>query len=132
MARISKDPVEKTAKEVSKARRTQDLKEVIKFVLASPLKDKGEVIQADGKMSLESLSKANTDVQTRMIMQIAKSAATGDVKSAEFLAKYGGLEPPKQQHVSVDLPVIIDDMTNRKTPVVSAMFKRDDEDDDED
>jgi hypothetical protein len=54
------------------------------------------------------------------------------VKSAEFLAKYGGLEPPKQQHVSVDLPVIIDDMTNRKTPVVSAMFKRDDEDDEED
>ena len=123
---------EEEVKKIMKSRHNQDLKEIINLVLNSPLKDKGEITQADGIISLEALSKSNTDVQTRIVMQMAKNAATGEVRHAEFLMKYGGHEPPKQQQVTVDLPVIIDDMTNRTTPVVSAMFKKDDEDDEED
>lgn len=120
---------------LSKPRKKQDLKEIIKLVLQSPLKDKGEVIQADGEMSLEALSKSNTDVQTRIVMQMAKDAATGDVKSADFLMKYGGLEPPKQQQITMELPTIIDDMTNRTTPVIASAFaakmESDEEEDEE-
>lgn len=125
---------QREVQKVAEARRKQDLKDIIHMVLSSPLKDKGEVIQADGKMSLESLSKCNTDVATRIVMQIAKDAATGDTKSADFLAKYGGMEPPKQQQITMELPTIIDDMTNRTTPVVASAFAAkmdDDEEEDE-
>lgn len=119
-----KDKTETDAevKKIMNSRRNQDLKEVINLVLNSPLKNKGEVIQADGVISLEELSKSNTDVQTRIIMQMAKDAAIGEVRSAEFLMKYAGKEPPKQQQITMDLPTIIDDMTYRTTPVVASAF----------
>lgn len=124
---------EEEVKKVMKSRHKQDLKEIINLVLSSPLKDKGEITQVDGDMSLESLSKMNTDVQTRIVMQIAKDAATGEVKSAEFLMKYAGKEPPKQQQITMELPTLIDDMTCRATPVIaSALVEHDDEEDDED
>lgn len=124
---------EEEVKKVMKSRHKQDLKEIINLVLSSPLKDKGEITQVDGDMSLESLSKMNTDVQTRIVMQIAKDAATGEVKSAEFLMKYAGKEPPKQQQITMELPTIIDDMTDRITPVVASAFaaKMKDEEDEE-
>lgn len=109
-------------KSVMRSRRKQDLKEIIHLVLQSPLKSRGDVMQADGNVSMEELSKANTDVQTRMILQITKSACVGDVKSARFIAEYGGMEPPKQQHLTMELPTIIDDMTCRATPVVASAF----------
>lgn len=122
-----------------KSRHNQDLKEIINLVLNSPLKDKGEITQADGMISLEALSKSNTDVQTRIIMQMAKDAATGEVRSAEFLMKYAGKEPPKQQQITMELPTIIDDMANRTTPVVASAFaakmesdEEEDEEEDED
>lgn len=119
-----KDKAETDAevKKIMNSRRNQDLKEVINLVLNSPLKNKGEIIQADGVISLEELSKSNTDVQTRIIMQMAKDAAIGEVRSAEFLMKYAGKEPPKQQQITMDLPTIIDDMTYRTTPVVASAF----------
>ena len=55
-------------------------------------------------------------------MQMAKDAATGEVRSAEFLMKYAGKEPPKQQQITMDLPTIVDDMTYRTTPVVASAF----------
>lgn len=119
-----KDKAETDAevKKIMNSRRNQDLKEVINLVLNSPLKNKGEIIQADGVISLEELSKSNTDVQTRIIMQMAKDAAIGEVRSAEFLMKYAGKEPPKQQQITMDLPTIVDDMTYRTTPVVASAF----------
>lgn len=120
-------------KKVMRSRRKQDLKEIIDLILDSPLKNKGDIVQADGVTSLESLSKCNTDVKTRIIMQMAKGAATGEVKHAEFLMKYSGKEPPKQQHLTMELPTIVDDMTCRVTPVVaSALVERDEEDEEED
>ena len=119
-----KDKTETDAevKKIMNSRRNQDLKEVINLVLNSPLKNKGEIVQVDGVISLEELSKSNTDVQTRIIMQMAKDAAIGEVRSAEFLMKYAGKEPPKQQQITMDLPTIIDDMTYRTTPVVASAF----------
>ena len=120
-------------KKVMKSRKKQDLKEIIDLILESPLKNKGDIVQADGVTSLEALSKCNTDVKTRIVMQMAKGAATGEVKHAEFLMKYSGKEPPKQQHLTMELPTIIDDMTCRATPVVaSALVEHDDEKGDED
>lgn len=120
-------------KKVMKSRKKQDLKEIIDLILESPLKNKGDIVQADGVTSLEALSKCNTDVKTRIVMQMAKGAATGEVKHAEFLMKYSGKEPPKQQHLTMELPTIIDDMTCRVTPVVaSALVEHDDKKDDED
>jgi hypothetical protein len=46
--------------------------------------------------------------------------------------KYGGMEPPKQQHITMDVPIIVDDMECRATPVVSAIFDRGEEDEKED
>ena len=125
---------EEDVRKVMKSRQNQDLKEIINLVLNSPLKDKGEITQADGMISLEALSKSNTDVQTRIIMQMAKDAATGEVRSAEFLMKYAGKEPPKQQQITMELPTIIDDMTDRVTPVVASAFaaKMTDEEEEED
>lgn len=124
---------EEEVRRVAEERRVQDLKTIINLVLSSPLKDKGEVTLADGNLSLEALSKSNTDVQTRIIMQLAKGAATGDVKSAEFLMRFSGKEPPKQQQITMELPTIIDDMSCRATPVVaSSLACKDEEEDDED
>ena len=40
---------------------------------------------------------------------MAVNAALGDLKSAEFLMKYGGYTPPAETEVTMDLPRIIDD-----------------------
>ena len=88
----------------------RDMKELIHLVLESPLRD-GEVVEADGEMSMETLSKKNTDVRTRIIMQMSFQASSGDPKSAEFLFKYGGYTPAVEQNVTLNIPQIIDDMT---------------------
>lgn len=122
---------------LDKRRRKRDLRELIDVILETPLKKKGDIMFADGEISLEQLSKENTDVQTRIIMAIARNAAGGDVKSAEFLMRFAGKEPPRQQHLTMELPTIIDDMTDRMTPVIASCYgtvslKKDGEDDDED
>lgn len=117
---------------LAKQRQKQDLKEIINLILQSPLKEKGEVIQANGDISLQTLSKENTDVQTRIILQMAKDAATGNVKSAEFLMRYAGKEPPKQQQITMELPTLIDDITFRETPVVASTLAHSEEEEEED
>lgn len=112
-------------------RRREDLRDVIRIILASPLKKDGTVTYADGAMSLQQLSKHNTNVMTRIVMSTADSAARGDVKSAELLFKYGGFEPVKEQNITVNTPQLIDDMTCRAEPVISAVLESDEEDEDE-
>jgi len=98
-------------------RRQADLQEVVRLVLASPLKrDGGEIVRADGEMSMEELSQRNTDVFTRIVAQMAYDAAKGDVKAAEFLMKIGDLAPADRKEVTLDVPQLIDDMTNRAVP----------------
>jgi hypothetical protein len=97
-------------------RHQQDLTEIVRLVLSSPLKRGEEIIRADGEMAMEELSEHNTDVQTRIVMQMAYDAAKGDVKAAEFLLKAGDLNPAERREITLDVPQLIDDMTDRLTP----------------
>lgn len=101
---------DKDIERIRKARETTDMKRLIRLALDSPLED-GMVFEVDGSKPLKYYKSRNTDVKTRMILQVAIDAAKGDLKSAEFLMKYGGFEPPKEQNVTVELPTIIDDIT---------------------
>ena len=94
-----------------------DVSDIIKQVLASPIKKEGAVREADGRISMEELSHSNTTVQTRIITQMAFNAIQGDVKSAEFLMKYGGYVLPEVREQTIDMPVIIDDVSNRLDPI---------------
>lgn len=113
----TKDPSlseeEQIARDVAKVKRTndrRDMQRLIRTVLASPLSSNGEVLRVDGERSIESFKKKNTDVQTRIVINAALGAASGDAKARDFIFKYGGFEPVKEQSVSVDLPTFVDDM----------------------
>ena len=73
----------------------------------------GPKYEVDGDTPMSAIAKKNTDVQTRMFMQIAGQALTGDIKSAQFLMKYGGLEPEEKRSITVELPQFIDDISPR-------------------
>ena len=98
-------------------RKEQDFQEIVGLVLKSPIRRDVPVQYADGSMSMDELSHMNTDVQTRIIAQMAYNAGTGDVKAAQFLMDYGGLKPVQKQEVTLDIPQLLDDITNRATPV---------------
>ena len=125
------ETISEEARRLGEERRNRDLKDIINYVLASPLNDSGPVREANGVTSLVTLSKQNTDVQTRIILAMAREAAKGEVKPAEWLMKYSGREPPKEQNINMNLPNIIDDMTCRATPVVSAVIEEDEEEDED-
>jgi len=93
-----------------------DVTDIIRQVLVSPIKKEGVVREPDGHISMEELSRSNTTVQTRIITQLAYNAIQGDVKSAEFLMKYGGYAAPERE-MAVDMPIIVDDVTNRLEPI---------------
>jgi len=94
-----------------------DVTDIIRQVMASPIKKTGEVREADGIISMEELSKSNTTVQTRIVTQMAFNAIQGDVKSATFLMTYGGYAAPEVRENDDDTLVIIDDVTNRLEPI---------------
>lgn len=115
------------AEETEKARRAReatDMRRLIRAALDSPIQD-GKQYELDGKTAFSSYKKKNTDVKTRMILSIAVDAMKGDRQAAEFLMKYGGFEPPKEQNVTVELPTIVDDITAR------AMLRKEAEDDED-
>jgi len=96
---------------------TADIQNIVNMVLKSPIRRGSRVVEADGKISMEELSQANTTVATRIVAQMAFNAARGDVKSAEFIFRYGGISPARNQDVLLDAPIIINDMDNRLEPV---------------
>lgn len=103
---------EELMREVERVRRRNDRRDVqrlIRAVLASPVKD-GPTVEVDGERSVESFKKQNTDMQTRILLNTAIDAAAGDAKARDFLFKYAGFEPVKEQAVTVDMPTFIDDM----------------------
>lgn len=118
-----------TSDTARRQRKAIDMKRLIRLALDSPLKD-GKVHEIDGRTPLMSFKQKNTDVKTRMIISIAGDAMKGDHKAAEFLMKYGGFEPPKEQNVTVELPTIVDDITARA--MVRQEAARDDDEEDED
>ncbi len=84
-------------------RAEQSIKEIVEVVMKSPLMD-GTPVKLDGRMSMMSLKDKNLDVQTAIAVRMAHQALGGDVKSAEWLVKMGGMEPVKEQKITVDLP----------------------------
>jgi hypothetical protein len=82
----------------------QTLKDVISIMMRSPI-GTGDPVRLDGKMSMKSLKDKSLDVQTAIAVRMANQALNGDVKSAEWLVKMGGMEPIKEQRISLDMPV---------------------------
>lgn len=84
-------------------RADQSLKEIVTIVMNSPIGE-GVPVKLDGRMSMMSLRDKNLDVQTGIAVRMANQALGGDVKSADWLVKMGGMEPVKEQKITVDLP----------------------------
>lgn len=96
---------------------SEELTNIITMVLQSPIKEDTVVRKADGKTSMEVLSGSNTDVRTRIVVQMAYNACKGDTKAATWLMTYGGFVPGSDKETVLDGPQIIDDITNRTEPV---------------
>ena len=104
--------------DLERARRKRsraDLQKIIGLVLDSPLND-GEMEEVKGDISVQTLATMNTDLKSRIILRMALGAANGDLKSAEFLMKYGGYTPPAETEVTMDVSRIIDDIGTDDTP----------------
>ena len=96
---------------VATKREKRDLKEIVQLILDAPMKKRGPVKEFDENMSMEEIVKQNTDVKTRIFIRLAGAAVNGDIKAAELLLRYAGLEPVKETNINVSMPTIIDDMT---------------------
>lgn len=103
-----------------KARRKKDLKEIIDIVMHSPLTEQ-QLTDLDGTIPMSQLRGLNLDVQTAITVRIANQAVGGDIKSAEWLGKYGGLEPIREQKVTLDLPILYSNMDELPEDVKAAL-----------
>lgn len=89
----------------------REMADTIKLLLETPM-GSGPTRDIEDVQSLEELASCNVSVGTRILMKKAVAAMKGDDKAAHFLFEYGGLKPVEDKHVSVDLPVFIDDLTS--------------------
>lgn len=101
-------------------RREQTLKEVVALVMKSPISD-AQVSYLDGVTPMSALKSMNVDVQTAIVARFANQAMGGDVKSFEVLMKAGGLEPPKEQKITVDLPTFYTGMDDLPADIKAAL-----------
>ena len=108
-------------RKISNERRKQDLKEVIDIVMHSPLSDKQALTLLDGTLPMNKVSKLNLDVQTGITICMVKQALEGDIKSADWLGKYGGLEPVREQKITMDLPSFYSNMDELPEDVKAAL-----------
>lgn len=100
-----------TERAMEQRRREYDTKELIRLILNSPLKG-GKKYDVDRDTPLKEFKDLNTDLKTRIFLQIGLEAASGDIKAAEFMMKYGNLEPAKEENVNVYIPRFIEDIPN--------------------
>jgi hypothetical protein len=110
-AASSKDP---------EVRRENTLKEIVTIVMNSPIGE-GVPVKLDGRMSMMSLRDKNLDVQTGIAVRMANQALGGDVKSAEWLVKMGGMEPIREQKITVDLPTFYSNMDDLPEDIKQAL-----------
>lgn len=110
MANESLPPRKITSSVAKRKSDKSEIKDLIQEILDSPIK-KSPIVEVDGFRDISSFKNANTDVKTRILLQIAMSAMKGDKASAEFLMKYGGFEPIKESKVTIDTPTFIDDIS---------------------
>ncbi len=112
-------PLQEDVERILDKRRRKDMKDMIQIIMNSPIKNDGsEIVTPDGSLSLSDLKGKNITVMTGIIVAHAVQAAQGDTKSFDLLGKYGGYTPVVEQHVTMDVPKIIDDVTeNRPIPI---------------
>lgn len=89
----------------------REMADTIRLLLNTPM-GMGPVTDIEDVESLQELADRNVTISTRILMKKAIAAMKGDDKAAQFLFEYGGLKPVEDKHVSVDLPVFIDDLTS--------------------
>lgn len=100
---------------VTEMRRPQDLKEVIRLVMESPLSSDAEFVErVDGIRSIKSLKGAPLDVQTSMVMVLTMKGLSGDKDATKLLWDYGGYGPNRKDTGDTQTTVFIDDMTRRE------------------
>lgn len=104
----------------SEVRRVNSLKEIVTIVMNSPIGE-GVPVKLDGRMSMMSLMDKNLDVQTGIAVRMANQALGGDVKSADWLVKMGGMEPIKEQKITVDLPTFYSNMDELPEDIKQAL-----------
>ncbi len=111
---MSEEFEEKVCRTIKRRRKT-DLKAVIREVLSSPMLDPGDIVEVDGDQPLAYYLDKNIDVMTRIVIRQAMAAGNGDIKSAEFLMKYGAYTPAQETTLTV-IPTIIDDLSYIPAP----------------
>lgn len=102
------------------ARRRKDLKTIIDIVMHTPVSE-GTMLDLDGTVPMSQMKGKTIDVQSAIVLRIANQAVKGDIKSADWLGKYGGLEPPKEQKVTMQLPTFYSDMNALPDDVKEAL-----------
>ena len=110
-------------KKYDKEQRQFALREIIETIMTSPIR-KGEVIRLskENPIPLKDLKGANVEMQVAMCLSIASEAAGGDIKAADWLCKYAGLEPAKETKVEVESVTFIDDIP--KADAVAAAITK--------
>lgn len=121
------DSFEAEVLQTVKKRRKSDLKEVIQTVLKCPTLHDGDVELVDGTKPIGYYLDKNIDVMTRIVLMQATSAGNGDIKSAEFLMKYGDYTPAQEHTISV-IPAIIDDLSVMAPPSPAIAPSKDEDD----
>ena len=112
--------IEKDVEKVKRSNDRRDMQRLIQTALMTPI-NPGEFSEIDGELSLTELASKNTTVRSRIVLNAAFAASNGDDKARTFLFKYGGYEPVKEQNVSVDIPILIDDMDDGSIPDVEEL-----------
>ena len=99
-------PDESLGLDTSPARRRKDLKTIIDIVLHTPVAE-GALVDLDGTIPMSQMKDKTVDVQSAIVLRMANQAVKGDIKSAEWIGKYGGLEPVREQKVTMELPTFV-------------------------
>lgn len=103
--------LERVAKKVLNSRTQVDMQRLIRMVLSSPMQSGMDIVEVDGVTGLKDYKGKNTDVQTRIILQLAIDSIKGDEKKAKLLLDYAGYAPVKEQSISVETPQFFDDIS---------------------
>lgn len=117
---ISEEKIEEIARRTADERSSTDVQRLIRMVLSSPMYSDSDVFSVDGVTGLKDYKGKNTDVQTRIILQMALDAIKGDDKKAKLLFDYGGFAPVKEQAISVETPSFYDDISAKVEIVRNA------------
>ena len=113
---VDEEEKDKYVSKIARRREKADMKMLIRAVLETPLST-GKAYTLDDVSSIAELSNLNTDLRTRIILAISREAANGDIKSAEFLFKYGGFTPAIEQNITVQVPNIINDIAESQDDI---------------